>query len=427
MAEQITTLKANINGTEVVLAPTTNSEYVYMANGANLQYTIDNLPTGGNGNGSSPIDGLLTANEAVLSIGTSVAFNSDGTDLGLLAYGDNIDFSSGGSSRLAIGQNITYNTTSVQNNAVAVGRNIVSSSNTVAIGHDVNARAGTTVAVGYNINSNGISQISIGSMINSLAVANYSVAIGQNARVQGTGAVAIGNNTTAAAQYSVAIGALCTASGINSIRIGANGGVNSNDSMLFGTNGTIVQGSNVTGIGTGITALAQTNTFVLSNQYTTISFPVEPTVGSDMRDKTDIEKLNPIRSLELINSLNPVSYRRNPRLRYLDENGDKKIAGKSYDSTAHEIGEKKNSRIRVGLLAQEVNELINTNFKENEVGDIVHDDMFEFTDEKFRDEYGEGSLSVAYSSLIPHLIASIQTLNNKIDTLENEIKDLRGN
>lgn len=116
--------------------------------------------------------------------------------------------------------------------------------------------------------------------------------------------------------------------------------------------------------------VSMTNNLSVSGEITAYS-------SSDIRLKENINPLN--NSLSIINKLNPVSY--------------------NWNEKAKELNPNKSDKIDVGLIAQELEQVL-----PNFVHPIYNDDY----------------LSIDYVKLIPYLIGSIKELNNKIITLENK-------
>lgn len=247
-------------------------------------------------------------------------------------------------------------------------------------------------------------------------VGNYSVAFGYNVNASGTESVAIGYNAFGNANNAVAIGAMATAgtnsvaingfcSANNSVAIGRSSSVMSNNSTALGYNAQIPISSNGT-MRLGATDLSK------------LECAVQLTQDSDERDKTDIEDITD--ALKFITKLNPKTYVRNPRDYYISDedrqSDDFKMYGMcNYDKQAYEAGEKKGTRRRSGLLAQEILSAISEVYGTDNYANIVNDSFYDL-DEK--PENVENKYTVAYEALIPFLIGAIKELKAEIDELK---------
>ena len=131
-----------------------------------------------------------------------------------------------------------------------------------------------------------------------------------------------------------------------------------------------------------------------ADAYIKVSF----TVTSDARDKADIEDFT--HGLSWIKKLRPVTYRWDMRSNY--ENGIPD-------------GSKKDTRLNIGLLAQEELEVEKEHgFANNE------DDMLITT------ENNEGNYGMKYERIVPILINAVKELSAKNDALEARLATLEG-
>jgi len=122
-----------------------------------------------------------------------------------------------------------------------------------------------------------------------------------------------------------------------------------------------------------------------------------PISSSDIRYKENITSLEPEESLHKLLRLNPIEYNMKQRYSEQEVNGEKRMVPLYTEDS--QVFKKKH----LGLVAQELQELY---------PDLVYSDSL-------------GYLAVNYVELIPVLIQSIQTLNRKIENLENTNASLR--
>ncbi len=297
-------------------------------------------------------------------------------------------------------------------NAVQIGIGAVAGPNGgIAIGKGaVGADSGVTIGHG---SVGDIGSVSIGSS----RVGQEGVAIlGSTDSFQ---AVTIGIESHAG-ERSVALGRGASASGIDCVAIG-------NDS--------ISQGARSSAIGEGSqTSTAQSDSIMLGAEglshlysYRTLENP------SDARDKADVENLPEDTVRRIVAGLRPVTFRRNNRMDYVPAHTDDK--GRrvrespydghgnvvNYDREAHARGDRKGARMHVGLIAQEVQELLREVTGGDGFGAIVGDTAYGNPDVT-----AEGSqLTLAYQNFIPLLIRMVQMQQQEIDELKKSIGDGR--
>jgi len=141
------------------------------------------------------------------------------------------------------------------------------------------------------------------------------------------------------------------------------------------------------------------NKIVLGDtSISTVYVQVDWTVGSDRRDKTDIEPFT--HGLSWINKLNPVTYRWDNRNFYDDGKPD---------------GTKKQPKLNLGLIAQDELEVE----KEHGYGD-TSDNMLVADLGLDGTKYG-----MQYSKLVPILINAVKELSTKNDELAAEVASLK--
>ena len=207
----------------------------------------------------------------------------------------------------------------------------------------------------------------------------------------------LGNETMAAASAgygNTAIGHSALndhTSGINNCCVGREAG----DKITSGGNNVMIgydAGSDgLTTVTTG------SNNVVIGNVSTAVSeVKVDWTVGSDQRDKTDIETLPDNAGLNFVNQMRPVTYVWDNRSNY-------------YKPTDENFGERdhsKKSKIKhVGFIAQEIKAI------EESIG---------WTDDHIVNTSNELSYKLMYSQVIPMLTKAIQELSAKVEELENK-------
>ena len=260
----------------------------------------------------------------------------------------------------------------------------------------------------------------------------YSTALGNDCEASGTNSIALGYNAKATAWISLAVGSSATASGSDAIAIGAST-ASGDDSIAIGQGASATRsnscafgamsqanGSGNTAIGYSAIAPATVSDTIRlgSSSLSRLQCAVELTKVSDERDKTDIEDITD--ALKFITKLNPKTYVRNNRDYYIsDENRQsddfKKYGMCDYDKKAHEAGEKKGTRRRSGLLAQEVLRTISEVYGTDNYANIVNDDFYDLTE---KPDNIENQYTIAYEALIPFLIGAIKELKAEVDKLK---------
>lgn len=330
---------------------------------------------------------------------------------------------SSGSNNVAVGVNALYENT-LGSNSVAVGLNALY----------FNTTGSSNIAVGLNALYPNIT----GS--NNIAVGNYAL----NLNTNGSTNTAVGNeamyfNTTGTSNCAFGKNALAAnTTGVNNTAVGTN---------ALSTSNTYI---NTTGVGyyTFVTGNDQVQ---LGNSSTTTYVYGTVQNRSDIRDKADVR--NTVLGLDFINALRPVDYKFDMREDYkgtlpeqpsvsppqsLPENttaeqqlaydaelaictkaqDDYKAAIAAY-SEANKLGNlthdgsKKRSRYHHGLIAQEVQELIES----------TGVDFGGFQDHS--KSGGEDVLSIGYDELIAPLIKSIQQLTDRLAQAEATIESLK--
>ena len=276
---------------------------------------------------------------------------------------------SGSSDNIAIGYDALVRQTTGANGNIAIGnyagRAVVSSASTsqlVAIGHNVADNASAALAgyqnvfIGYNIAST-----------SALAGAFQNTALGGSAMT----ALSTGDQNTCIGNR--AGDAITT--GSNNVLIGYDSG---SDALT-----TVSTGSNNIVLGNNSTAVAEVK--------------VDWTVGSDERDKTDIENLPNNAGLNFVNQLRPVTYVWDNRSNYYKPTDEK------YGERDHS---KKSTTKQVGFIAQEVKAI------EESIG---------WTEDHIVNTSNEQSYKLTYSQVIPMLTKAVQELSAKVEELEKKL------
>ena len=139
----------------------------------------------------------------------------------------------------------------------------------------------------------------------------------------------------------------------------------------------------------------QSNYIVVGNNSSTNAYiKIDWTVTSDKRDKTDIKPLT--MGLDLVNKLNPVTYRWDMRSDYEDNKPD---------------GTHKKEKLFGGLLAQDVEVL------EREYGYKVEDKTSILTDKN-----ADGNYGLTYSKFVPVLINAVKELSAQVEELKAKVE-----
>lgn len=330
---------------------------------------------------------------------------------------------------IAIGPN-----TNASTNGISIGSNSVSETRSISIGTSAFAVASNSISIGLNSSAQNVDGISIGNA-STVLFSNGGISIGAGSATRGgDDGIAIGRGTLSNTYGGVSIGSgsLVELQAIAGISIGygalVNQGAANSISIGFAAN---TSGTNSVSFGPRA-ATTTSGMFYIGPDYTALSCPVQWTPRSDGRDKTDIE--NASKSTDLVRSLRPVVYKDNKREYYIftdEEIAEReidietwkyKIDGKPYDYEAYQEATKKRSRTYVGFIAQEIQDaIIETYGDDDSAGNIVYDDHYE----REVEDGHESKLSVAYSSLIPHLVGTIQELYTKVEDLEKELKHLK--
>ena len=327
----------------------------------------------------------------------SYALTANTTGAGNVAIGkDALDSNTTGSSNTAIGTDALQAATT-RTQLVAVGFEAgkltegVNANNSVFVGYQAGAavtNAGNLICIGSgaaDTETTGNDSIYIGKVSNGGASASNS----QN--------TTLGNETMAGASAgygNTAIGHSALndhTSGVNNCCVGREAG----DKITSGGNNVCI------GYDAGSDAMESittdsNNVIIGNNSIDNAEVKVDWTVGSDQRDKTDIETLPDNAGLNFVNQMRPVTYVWDNRSNY-------------YKPTDENFGErdhsKKSTTKQVGFIAQEVKAI------EESIG---------WTDDHIVNTSNEQSYKLMYSQVIPMLTKAIQELSAKVEELENK-------
>jgi hypothetical protein len=253
---------------------------------------------------------------------------------------------------------------------------------------------------------------------------SYNIGIGTDAYDAAdteTNNIAIGfaalGGSVAGGEFNVCIGNLAgdaITSGDDNVVIGYDAGdtlTTGSDNTLVGKHagGGVSSASNCVLIGesAGFDGLRSTSTgdgdLVLGNNQIANAFvKVSFNIGSDMRDKTDIEDLPSDAGLNFINQIRPVTYVWDNRDNYYPH------THKKYGWRDHS---KKSTKVHTGFVAQEIKEL------EKSIG---------WEDDHIVDTSNEKSFTLKYDRFVPSLVKAVQELSAQVTTLQQEINTLKG-
>lgn len=197
--------------------------------------------------------------------------------------------------------------------------------------------------------------------------------------------------------------------GGNSISIGSGAAATGAKGIAIGYGATATTGTNIGG-GNETAARLALGWGGTTKYYGQSSGTIATT--SDERDKTDFKEIT--NALEFINKVKVYTYVSNNRTDYSTDGNI------TYDIEAHERGDKKGTRRRAGVKAQEVYALLKEIYNTDNYADIVDNSNYDNPDDEHFDRY-----FVRYETFIPFLIASIQEQDKKIKNLELIIDELK--
>lgn len=240
-------------------------------------------------------------------------------------------------------------------------------------------------------------------------------AYGYNAKCSGSGGASVGN----------------------SIALGVNAVVS-----IYGSAGSSYTNNMALGYGASITT--GNNTIQMGNSsISSFKCKVGVSTTSDERDKTDITVIDDEKALRFITQIDPIQYVDNDRNKYLlrekkidedtgeevyDENGANnqdymRYGMCEYDREAHARGDKKGERKRIGVKAQQVQQLLLDIFGSDNYANIVNDDYYDLR-AAGNEPPVENHLTVTYERMIPFLIGAIKEQQKQIDYLKKCVEGL---
>lgn len=218
----------------------------------------------------------------------------------------------------------------------------------------------------------------------------------------------------------------CTAIGRDSQVTAGQGSTSYTNSMALGYGATISMASNTIQMG--------------NSSISSFKCKVSVSTTSDERDKTDITVIDNGKALQFITQIDPIQYVDNDRNKYLlrektideetgeeeyDEDGENnqvymRYGMCEYDREAHARGDKKGERKRIGVKAQQIQELLLDIFGSDNYANIVNDDHYDLRAEG-NEPPVENHLTVTYERMIPFLIGAIREQQKQIDELRASI------
>lgn len=208
--------------------------------------------------------------------------------------------------------------------------------------------------------------------------------------------------------------------------------------------GTATHG-NCTAIGYGAGIYTADNTIQMGNSsISSFKCKVGVSTTSDERDKTDITVIDDGKALQFITQIDPIQYVDNDRNKYLlrekkidEETGEEtydddgannqvymRYGMCEYDREAHARGDKKGERKRIGVKAQQIQELLLDIFGSDNYANIVNDDHYDLRADGNAPPV-ENHLTVTYERLIPFLIGAIKEQQKQITELQTQIGELK--
>lgn len=294
----------------------------------------------------------------------------------------------------------------------------------ISIGDRSNSINGS-ISIGTNCNAGYTSNTSICIGFNAETRYTNDIAIGFNARVpNGNNAIAIGTNSQSSQSSGIAIGNEAksgggTAVGYNSSACGT--------SDSFGTLAKVSQ-SYSTAIGYNSVCTNANSIQLGGSTLSSIKAKVGVSTTSDIRDKANVEPIDD-GATDFLKAVQAIRYLYNGRLLYLPEEEDRTDEDKenldkygicAYDREAHERGDKKGSRVRVGVSAQAVQAALREIYGDDSYGNIVDDNLYDL-DKGEIPEGIENQLTVNYANFVPFIIKSIQEIDARLTALENRV------
>lgn len=233
-------------------------------------------------------------------------------------------------------------------------------------------------------------------------------------------------------------------------KIQEDGGSQQLHSVVIGDNVTIRAAgsySNDIAIGYGANITSQNNTIQMGNSsISSFKCKVGVSTTSDERDKTDITVIDDGKALKFITQIDPIQYVDNDRNKYLlrekkidEETGEEtydddgannqvymRYGMCDYDREAHARGDKKGERKRIGVKAQQIQQLLSDIFGSDNYANIVNDDYYDLRADG-NEPPVENHLTVTYERMIPFLIGAIREQQKQITDLQLRISGMEAN
>ena len=205
--------------------------------------------------------------------------------------------------------------------------------------------------------------------------------------------------------------------------------------------------TNSMALGNGATISMASNTIQMGNSsISSFKCKVGVSTTSDERDKTDITVIDNGKALEFITQIDPIQYVDNDRNKYLlrekkidEETGEEtydddgannqvymRYGMCEYDREAHARGDKKGERKRIGVKAQQIQQLLSDIFGSDNYANIVNDDHYDLRADG-NEPPVENHLTVTYERIIPFLIGAIKEQQKQIAELKERLSALEVN
>ncbi len=224
----------------------------------------------------------------------------------------------------------------------------------------------------------------------------------------------------------------CTAIGRDSQVTAGQGNTSYTNSMALGNGATISMASNTIQMG--------------NSSISSFKCKVGVSTTSDERDKTDITVIDNGKALKFITQIDPIQYVDNDRNKYLlrekkidEETGEEtydddgannqdymRYGMCDYDREAHARGDKKGERKRIGVKAQQIQQLLSDIFGSDNYANIVNDDYYDLRADG-NEPPVENHLTVTYERMIPFLIGAIREQQKQITDLQLRISGMEAN
>lgn len=276
--------------------------------------------------------------------------------------------------------------------------------------------------LGGSANASGVSSVALG--INTKATGDHSTALLGNAA--GNYSTALGSGSQAIGNHSIAIGYSPNSTGIGSTALGYIAFAAGNYSTALGIS-TEASGNYSTALGVyAVTANANSIQLGNASSLSKLTCKVSLTVTSDARDKADVTPVDS-GAVDFLRKIKAVRYVFNGREMYIDEENlsaeerekKSKYGLCAYDKEAHARGEKKGERIRIGVLAQEIQSALQEVYGDSSYANLVDDNLYDYPPEEIP-EGVESQLAVNYEGFIPFLIKAVQELDSRLSVLEGK-------